>query len=57
MNAVQLQLDQQTAQALEILARRFGHADALALSENKEQAAHMMQAMWDLEQQLKRVQA
>jgi len=40
------------AQALAACAKRFGHRDALNMSETTEQAAQMMQGMYELHQQI-----
>lgn len=49
---IKLQLTENECDAFRALARRFGRSDALEHSESKEEAAHMMHAMYELEQKL-----
>ncbi len=47
-----LTLDESQAQALAMLAKRFGYREAVELSSNAEEAAHMMTGLYELQQQL-----
>ncbi|MEY8251366.1 MAG: hypothetical protein RPR91_03195 [Colwellia sp.] len=47
-----LTLEEHQVQALAMLAKRFGYRESIELSSTAEEAAHMMHAMYELQQQL-----